>query len=132
MSEIGHAIKICPYCAAQQDETAVICAYCGMKIGEMPEKTKAPADSDASGPISRGEYHGTVTEVQGPTLPPANSKDKYVSLLLCFFGGFFGLHKFYEGKIGMGILYLLTGGLFGFGAIIDFFVLLCKPQRYYR
>lgn len=40
-------------------------------------------------------------------------------LLLCIFGGWIGLHKFYEGKTGIGILYLLTCGIFGIGWIID-------------
>ena len=47
------------------------------------------------------------------------------------FLGFFGAHKFYEGKIGMGVLYLLTFGLFGFGWIIDTIALLFKPNPYY-
>lgn len=42
-----------------------------------------------------------------------------VELCLCLFLGWAGAHKFYEGKIGMGILYLFTLGLFGFGWIID-------------
>ena len=36
-----------------------------------------------------------------------------------FFLGFLGVHKFIDGKTGMGILYLLTCGLFGIGWLID-------------
>ena len=39
--------------------------------------------------------------------------------ILCFLFGYFGVHKFLEKKIGMGILYLFTGGLFGVGWIVD-------------
>ena len=53
------------------------------------------------------------------------------SLLLCFFLGFVGGHKFYEGKVGMGILYLFTAGLCGIGVLIDFITLLFKPNPYY-
>ena len=58
-------------------------------------------------------------------------KNKWVAFLLCFFLGGFGAHKFYEGKIGMGILYLFTGGLFFIGWLIDLIILLCKPNPYY-
>ena len=58
-------------------------------------------------------------------------KNKWITLLLWFFLGLFGGHKFYEGKIGMGILYLLTGGLFGIGWLIDLIGILTKPTVYY-
>ena len=51
------------------------------------------------------------------TLSP---KSKLVALLLCFFLGGWGVHRFYVGKIGTGILYLLTGGGFLIGSIVDF------------
>lgn len=53
-------------------------------------------------------------------------KNKWVALLLCFFLGVFGAHRFYEGKIWTGILYLLTCGLFGLGVLIDFFKILFR------
>lgn len=39
--------------------------------------------------------------------------------VICFFFGFLGVHKFMEKKTGLGLLYLFTLGLFGFGWIID-------------
>ena len=50
-------------------------------------------------------------------------KSKGVAYLLWFFLGFFGAHKFYLGKVGMGILYLFTLGLLGIGWFIDLFTL---------
>ena len=57
--------------------------------------------------------------------------NKWVALVLCFFLGLFGGHKFYEGKPGMGILYFFTAGLFGIGWLIDLFVILFRPNPYY-
>ena len=48
-----------------------------------------------------------------------SDKKKTTALLLCIFLGVFGVHLFYVGRIGKGILYLLTGGLFAVGWIID-------------
>ena len=50
-------------------------------------------------------------------------KSKGIAYLLWFFLGVFGIHKFYLNKIGVGIIYLLTGGLFLIGWLFDLFTL---------
>ena len=56
--------------------------------------------------------------------------NKWVAFCLCLFLGFLGGHKFYEGKIGTGILYLFTGGLFLIGWLIDLFNILGRSNPY--
>lgn len=48
-----------------------------------------------------------------------SDKNKITALLLCIFLGGLGIHRFYVGKIGTGIVWLLTGGVFGIGWIVD-------------
>jgi TM2 domain-containing membrane protein YozV len=49
--------------------------------------------------------------------------DYNVAWLLLIFLGMFGIHRFYMGKIGTGIVYLLTFGLLGLGYIYDMWTL---------
>ena len=45
------------------------------------------------------------------------------TLLLCFFVGMFGVHRFYVGKIGTGILQLVTFGGLGIWTMVDFIMI---------
>lgn len=58
-------------------------------------------------------------------------KNKWISFLLCLFLGYLGIHKFYEGRILLGIFYLFTCGLFGIGIVFDLVILFFKPNPYY-
>jgi len=46
------------------------------------------------------------------------------AFLLCFFLGVFGIHRFYVGKIGTGILQLVTLGGLGIWALIDLIMII--------
>ena len=46
-------------------------------------------------------------------------------ILLCFFLGVFGIHRFYVGKVGTGILMLLTLGGLGIWSLVDFIIIVC-------
>ena len=55
--------------------------------------------------------------------PATGTKSWIAALLLCFFLGTLGVHRFYVGKIGTGILMLITVGGFGIWTLIDFIVI---------
>lgn len=56
-------------------------------------------------------------------------KSRLAALLLCFFFGVFGAHRFYVGKVGTGIIYLFTFGGFGIGWLIDMITIACGVFR---
>lgn len=49
----------------------------------------------------------------------ASSKNKWIALILCYFVGVWGIHRFYVGKTGTGILYILTLSFCGLGWLLD-------------
>lgn len=66
---------------------------------------------------SGGDQPARVPAAQRPTSP----KSKAVVLPLCIFLGVLGVHRYYVGKIGTGVLWTLTAGFFGIGWIVDIF-----------
>lgn len=114
--------KFCKHCGAKIPTDAVLCTACGRQVEELKNDSTNPSI------VINNANNNVNTNIVGGT---GRQKNKWVALLLCFFLGYLGAHKFYEGKAGLGVLYLLTVGLFGIGVFIDFIVLLFKPNPYY-
>jgi len=55
---------------------------------------------------------------------PLQGKDWQVAMLLCMFLGVIGMHRFYVGKNGTGVLMLLTSGGFGIWWLVDLLMLI--------
>ena len=119
--------KYCKHSGRLIDADCVVCPKCGKQVEELKTDDKniiinnsssssasAAASASSSTPVHRGKM-----------------VKKWPAFFLCLFLGFLGAHKFYEGKTGMGILYLLTLGLCGIGWIIDIISILFKPDPYY-
>lgn len=60
---------------------------------------------------------------------PVSEKSRLAAALLCWFLGIFGVHRFYVGKVGTGVLMLITLGALGIWALIDFIVILVGSFR---
>ena len=106
----------CPVCGAPMESN--VCGYCGHK--EEFDSASAGVQQPSAAPQV---IINNQNVVNNGILVGVSRKSKTVALLLCIFLGYFGIHRFYVGKIGTGILYLLTGGFFGIGWIIDIIVI---------
>ena len=120
--ETNQRTKFCKFCGAKIPEQAVICTSCGGQVEALKNEQQPNVVIQNSNNNVNRNYNGAGR---------GREKNKWVAFLLCFFIGGIGAHKFYEGKIGMGILYIFTIGLFGIGWLVDLIILLCKPNPYY-
>ncbi len=118
------AMKFCKFCGGKIPVDAVLCTICGRQVEEMHQTNAAQPQI-----VINNANNNTNTNMVGGM--GMRAKNKWVAFLLCVLIGYFGAHKFYEGKILLGILYLFTFGLFGIGWLIDCLVLLFKPNPYY-
>lgn len=119
--------KFCKHCGEKIDIDVIICPKCGKQVEELKQAAAAATPNI----VINNANTNTNTNINQNGVGPMRAKNKWVALALCFFIGFFGGHKFYEGKAGMGILYIFTAGLFGIGVLVDFITLLFKPNPYY-
>jgi len=60
-----------------------------------------------------------------------NRREGSYLLWFGFLFGFAGLHRFYNGKIGTGLLWFCTGGLFGVGQFVDLFLIPGMVEEHY-
>lgn len=85
------------------------CRKCGK---ELPENTNFCPECGAAQNLGNGQI---------------SRKSRTVAALLAFFLGYLGIHRFYVGKIGTGVLQILATCCFGVGAVwalIDFVIII--------
>ncbi|MBI3666661.1 MAG: TM2 domain-containing protein [Acidobacteria bacterium] len=60
---------------------------------------------------------------------PVSDSRRLAAFLLCFFLGVFGAHRFYVGKIGTGVLWLVTFGFLTIGMLFDLILIVAGEFR---
>ena len=112
--QIGDDTKFCPHCGAGNQATQQV---------QQPAPQAQPVVVNVVNTNTNTNTNNNSVDMYGPR------KSRWTAFFLCFFLGYLGIHKFYVGKTGSGILYLLTFGLFGIGWAIDTLVLLLGGSR---
>jgi len=84
-----------------------------------PYQRPGGAYQPSSSPYQQGYAQG-----QPRTAASAGQKDRQMTLLLCLFLGTVGMHRFYTGHTGIGVVQLLTLGGCGIWTLIDLMAIL--------
>lgn len=140
------AERVCPQCGAPIDPTATECKFCGEKLATQQTAQQMQPQQ----PYVQQPQQGYMQQPQQPQVviqqvapqpvyvsginPAWPIKSKIAAGILGIFLGGIGVHKFYLGKVGMGILYLLfcwTGipALVGF---IEGIIYLCSNDENFQ
>lgn len=121
--------KFCKHCGKKINTDAVLCIHCGLQVEELKSAQPQVVVNNTNTNTNTNANTNTAAGMPYGIKP----KNKWVALLLCLVGyvGFAGIHKFYEKKILLGIVYLITFGFIGIGTTIDAVILLFKPNPYY-
>jgi hypothetical protein len=111
----------CRNCGNEVSEKAVMCVACGTP----------PKASDKYCHNCKAETNASTTicmkcgvSLKGENPVSGEGKDWLTTLLLCFFLGFIGVHRFYTGHTAIGVVQILTLGGCGIWTLIDFILII--------
>lgn len=113
--------KFCKFCGETIPADSVVCTKCGRQVESVG------GNQDKSIVINNNNVNNNAAvAAAGGIAGLISPKSRLVTLLLCLFLGILGIHRFYVGKIGTGILmiFLMFTGIGEIWLIIDFFIIL--------
>ena len=87
-------------------------------VEQVPEP--AVTETPVAPPVVQMQPKPTIDQFGNPISP----KSRLAAALLAWFLGVIGVHRFYVGKVGTGILMIVTLGGLGIWVLIDFIVIL--------
>lgn len=136
------AERTCPQCGAPIDPTATECKFCGEKLAVQqtaqqfqPQQGYVQQPQQVYTQQPQPQPQVVVQQAYVPGIDPSwPVKSKVAAGLLGIFLGGIGLHKFYLGKIGMGILYLCFcwTGIPAFVGFIEGIIYLCTSEENFQ
>ena len=104
----------CQNCGSPVDDNAAFCPNCGASVGGRGQNGQNQGGGYYSPPPPPPDRGGNISD-----------KNWLATLLFCILLGCFGVHRFYVGKPGTAILYILTCGVFGIGVLVDLVLIIC-------
>lgn len=118
----------CPRCGAPM--TGFKCHYCDyidiegqMKADEAASKLNQQQASPIN--LVVNNYNNQIPPTPSwQSMSIVSPKSRLVTLIICIFLGFVGIHRFYVGKTGTGLVWMFTAGIGGMGWIVDIILIL--------
>jgi len=134
----------CQNCGEQNADDALFCIKCGTKFNQPQEQqttTTTPPAPQAGVQVPNIIIQQTTAQQQqvAPVqqtygrayVGPPSEKSRTLALILCLVGwlGLAGLHEFYAGRIGWGLVYFFTIGFFFIGTLVHTISILTGNYR---
>lgn len=120
---IPKVANICPHCGANQETGTANNVVEANVVNQQNQQYQQNQQQQQYQQNQQQQYQQQAPTNQGAQAPADNTK-WVIALILCFTVGYLGVHRFYLGHIGIGIIQLLTAGGCGIWVIIDLIMLL--------